>query len=69
LRITADNLFFFILEGEAFFNLEDIPFHLKKHEGLEIPLKKKHQIINSGENNLVFLLMSFPPVQEDDIRV
>jgi mannose-6-phosphate isomerase-like protein (cupin superfamily) len=66
---TKSIQFFFILEGEASFSLEDTQFDLKKHDGLEIPLNKKHQIINSGENNLIFLLISFPPVQEDDIRV
>lgn len=66
---TESIQFFFILEGRAAFNVENDQHELKKHEGIEIPLKARHQILNPGETNLLFLLVSIPPVQEDDIRV
>ena len=66
---TKSIQFFFVLEGKASFNLENTQVELKKHEGIEIPLESKHQILNTGENNLLFLLVSIPPVHEDDIRV
>lgn len=61
--------FFFILEGEATIDLGKALFELKKHEGIEVPLTQKHRIINSGEENLVFLLLSSPAVQKQDIQV
>lgn len=61
--------FFFILEGEATVKLEGARFELKKHEGIEVPLNQKHRIINSGDENLVFLLISSPAIQKQDIQV
>ena len=66
---TQSVQFFFILEGEAAFKVGNAQYELKKHQGIEIPLKAKHQILNNGGNHLVFLLVSIPPVQEDDVRV
>lgn len=59
--------FFFVLEGEAVFNMEDHSFGLKKHEGIEVSLGKKHQISNRGKERLLFLLVSSPKVRNDDI--
>lgn len=66
---TRSVQFFFILEGQADFILANTQYELKKHEGIEIPLKAKHQILNAGETNLLFLLVSIPSVEEDDIHV
>ena len=61
--------FFFILEGEATIDLGDTRFEMKKHEGIEIPLKKKHRITNSGDKGLLFLLLSCPSIKKNDVLV
>lgn len=66
---TQSVQFFFVLEGQAAFKVGNAQHELKKHEGIEIPLKASHQILNKGETHLLFLLVSIPPVQEDDVRV
>jgi len=66
---TRSAQFFFILEGQAALNIENNQYGLNKHEGLEIPLGAKHQILNTGKTSLLFLLVSIPPVEEDDIQV
>ena len=66
---TQSVQFFFILEGQASFKVENAQHEMKKHEGIEIPLKAKHQILNTGETDLLFLLVSIPPVQKDDVQV
>ena len=64
---TKSFQFFLILNGEATFKLEDRTLVLRKHDGIEIPSKKRHQILNPGKKNLQFLIISSPRVQEDDI--
>jgi mannose-6-phosphate isomerase-like protein (cupin superfamily) len=66
---TKSRQFFFVLKGKASVDLEGALYDLKRHEGIEIPMGQKHQVMNSGEEELLFLLISFPPIQEDDIRV
>ncbi len=59
--------FFFVLEGKASFLLEKSTFSLKRYEGMEVLAGKKHQIRNGGKEKLLFLLVSFPRVEESDI--
>lgn len=59
--------FFFILKGESVVKIENHSFLLKKYDGIEIPHRKKHQIENKGSGSLLFILISYPRVQEDDI--
>lgn len=59
--------FFFILEGEAAIKVEDSSFELKRNDGIEIPLSRRHQIENVGRNKLLFILISSPKVQDNDI--
>ncbi len=61
--------FFFILEGKATIELEGIQFKLKPNEGIEIPFRKKHQITNSSNENLRFLLISCPRIEKNDICI
>ncbi|MFQ5722002.1 MAG: cupin domain-containing protein [Candidatus Aminicenantales bacterium] len=53
--------FFFILEGKAEFRKEDSNYNLGQYEGIEVLSGEKHQIKNRGKNNLLFLLISYPP--------
>lgn len=59
--------FFFILRGESIVKVEGHSFLLKKYDGIEISLCQKHQIINNGNERLLFVLISSPNVQKDDI--
>jgi|Deesub1362A_J573_1020465.scaffolds.fasta_scaffold04504_3 mannose-6-phosphate isomerase-like protein (cupin superfamily) len=59
--------FFFILEGKADVKVEERCYQLKKHDGIEVLPGKKHQISNRGTQKLLFLLISSPKVQENDI--
>lgn len=60
--------FFFMLKGESIVKIENSSFFLKKHDGIEIPQRKKHQIENKGKRTIRFILISSPRVQEDDIH-
>ena len=51
--------FFFILEGKAEFIKEDSTYNLSKHQGIEVPCGVNHKIMNSGKNNLIFILISY----------
>ena len=59
--------FFFILQGEASFLLDKNLIHLKEHESVDVPQKKKHQIENAGKDKCLFLVVSLPKVEEADI--
>lgn len=59
--------FFFVLQGQASIKLEDRQYLLQKQEGLEIQPNQKHQISNNANENLRFLLISSPGIQQDDI--
>ncbi|MFQ6108964.1 MAG: cupin domain-containing protein [Candidatus Aminicenantales bacterium] len=54
--------FFFILEGRARFLKEEHSYSLEKHEAIEVEPEKSHQILNSGQKPLLFLLISYPRV-------
>lgn len=60
--------FFFILEGRAKVDLTEGGYMLKKFDGIEISTESMHQISNIGEEKLLFLLISWPKVQEHDVH-
>ena len=60
--------FFFILEGRAKVDLTEGGYVLKKFDGIEISTESMHQISNIGEEKLLFLLISWPKVQEHDVH-
>ena len=70
---TAENLhyhknaqqFFFILKGNATFEVEEQVFSVRENEGFHIPAGKKHRIINSTNADLEFILSSQPSTNND----
>ena len=61
--------FFFILKGEAVFEIEKERIIVKKEEGIHIPNGKHHRIINEGNVDLEFLLSSQPSTVGDRFNV
>ena len=70
---TAENLhyhknaqqFFFILKGNATFEVEGLVFSVKENEGFHIPAGRKHRIINNSNADLEFILSSQPSTNND----
>ena len=61
--------FFYILEGEGTMVFEDHQVTLQKGQGLEIPPKVKHQFKNRSQEDVHFLVISFPTTHGDRINV
>lgn len=57
--------FFFILNGEAEFSIEDNLVTVPANQGLKIEPGKKHKIMNKTPKDLEFLLISFPSTEND----
>ena len=61
--------FFFILEGEASFEIEGELTLVKAREGLHIAAGKKHRIINHTTGPIEFILSSQPSTANDRVNV
>ena len=61
--------FFYILRGQAAFDVEGESLLLNKGEGLHIAAGQKHQISNQTADVLEFLLCSKPSTQQDRINL
>ncbi|MEH2418303.1 cupin domain-containing protein [Nostoc sp.] len=59
--------FFFILSGKATLEIDGSRQVLSQHEGVEVPPNVPHQMLNEGESNLEFLVISQPPSYGDRI--
>ena len=57
--------FFFILKGEAEFEIEQKKFVLKEQEGIHILPMEKHRVRNSTNKDLEFIVCSQPSTQGD----
>jgi mannose-6-phosphate isomerase-like protein (cupin superfamily) len=57
--------FFFILKGQAKFLIEDKSVLVNVNEGLQIKAGDKHKIINETDQDLEFILCSYPSTQND----
>jgi mannose-6-phosphate isomerase-like protein (cupin superfamily) len=60
--------FFFILKGRAKFELEDAELEIGPGEGLHISAGSKHRILNTGGEDLEFILCSQPSAVNDRIN-
>ena len=60
--------FFYILKGEATFEIEGTVHTIRKHEGIHIQKNQVHQIKNKSEAELEFLVISQPHAQKDRIN-
>lgn len=59
--------FFYILKGEAIFVIEDENVKIKSNAGLQIRAGQKHKIMNLGDDDLEFILFSYPSTENDRI--
>jgi mannose-6-phosphate isomerase-like protein (cupin superfamily) len=56
---------FYILSGEATFELNAERLVVKTHEALHVPAGAKHVVANNTGEDLEFLVISQPPAQGD----
>jgi len=61
--------FFYILKGEAVFEIEEERIHVKAEQGIHIKAGTEHRIINEGNEDLEFILTSQPSTVNDRINV
>lgn len=59
--------FFYILKGEAIFEIEQEYIAVKQEQGIYIDAGKQHRIINESNEDLEFLLSSQPSTINDRI--
>src|SRR6059058_1991559 len=64
----AAQQFFYILKGRATFEVEHCIIEISEGEGLYIEAGKKHRVMNSGEEDLEFILCSHPSTKNDRIN-
>ena len=60
--------FFYILKGDAIFEIERERITVKKEQGVYIEAGKQHRIINESNEDLEFLLSSQPSTINDRIN-
>jgi mannose-6-phosphate isomerase-like protein (cupin superfamily) len=60
--------FFFILSGEARFEMEDTAVELSAGEGVHVRAGMKHSILNNGSLDLDFIFYSQPATENDRIN-
>lgn len=61
--------FFYILEGEAIFSIENQFTRAIAGEGVHILPKQRHSVQNEGDMNLKFLVISQPTTKGDRIEI
>jgi mannose-6-phosphate isomerase-like protein (cupin superfamily) len=61
--------FFYILKGEAIFEIQQERTHVKSEQGIHIAAGKEHRIINESNEDLEFILTSQPRTANDRINV
>jgi len=59
--------FFYILGGQATFELDSVIYTLNAGQGIEVPPGKAHQLMNRADQDLHFLVISRPPSHGDRI--
>jgi len=60
---------FFILKGNATFNIEGDVHDLSEQQGIEIKPNQKHFIANNAKADLEFILYSYPSTTNDRINL
>jgi len=61
--------FFFILIGQAIFEVEGEIFEVKSNEGFYVEANKKHKIKNDSDADLHFLVISEPKAHGDRTNI
>jgi mannose-6-phosphate isomerase-like protein (cupin superfamily) len=60
---------FYVLSGEAMFDVEDDQLIIKAGESLHIPPMTKHRISNSGIEDINFIVISEPKAHGDRLNI
>lgn len=60
--------FFYILSGVAELEMSGSVFQLHAGNGIHVPAKEPHQLMNNGTENLHFLVISQPISHEDRVN-
>ena len=63
------NQFFYILKGEAVFEIQRERITVKSENGIFIEAGKEHRILNEAEEDLEFILTSQPSTTGDRINI
>jgi len=63
------NQFFYILKGEAIFEIQRERISVKSEQGIFIEAGKEHRIMNETEEDLEFMLTSQPSTSGDRINI
>jgi mannose-6-phosphate isomerase-like protein (cupin superfamily) len=61
--------FFFVLSGEAVMELENSEVILGPQDGIVVPPGSPHRLLNKGNMDLTFLVISAPPSHNDRLPV
>ncbi len=61
--------FFYVISGQVTVQIEDKTFHLAIGEGIFVKPGQPHQLMNAGEVDARFLVISAPPSHGDKIVV
>lgn len=61
--------FFFVLSGVATIDVNGVTHCLQPMQGLHVPAKVPHLLMNNGDVELIFLVTSTPPSHGDRILI
>jgi len=61
--------FFYVITGTATMEIEASIYQLGASDGIEIPPKISHKILNNTDHGLIFLVISTPNHKSDRINV
>ena len=61
--------FFYILSGEATFEVETVKYIVRAGEGISIKPGEKHQVSNNAGSDLEFIVISSPMAHGDRINI
>ena len=61
--------FFYILSGEATFEIDEKLYIIGENQGITIKPKERHRIINKTDSELNFIVISNPPSHGDRIDI
>jgi mannose-6-phosphate isomerase-like protein (cupin superfamily) len=60
---------FYILSGKATFEIVGETFTVEASQSIHIPPETRHRILNKGENDLHFLVISEPKAHGDRVNL
>jgi mannose-6-phosphate isomerase-like protein (cupin superfamily) len=61
--------FFYILKGNAVFEIGSERVELSANQGIHIPVGEQHKVLNEGDEDLELILSSQPPVGNDRMNI